>query len=546
METWTRRSILLGMGGAIGSAAFPVIGRAAQSGNFGVVVYGATPSGIMAAYAAAREGASVALVMAGAFGGMCAQGLGWSDTGKIGVVGGLCMEFFRRVARLYNPTSTSFVKNFEPHIAEQAFRAMIREAGVTTIHVATLAGVAGSARKIQSIQLTDGTVLTAQAFVDASYEGDLMAAARCACSVGRESSTRFNEPNAGFDAIPANHHVPTRDSRGNLFPIIKPYPAQARFTADRAVQCYTFRLCVSNDPANKAAFPKPPGYDADRYGFELALLASPNKDFSPAPVGHSKFDVNGNYFGGPWDWAEGNAARRRAIFTEHYNYQAGLLYFYANDPRVPSAFREQVNQYGLAKDEFVGTGNWPRQLYIREARRLSGRYVMTQGDAQTAVTKLHPVGMGSYSLDSHAPQVLEIKNGYMDYEGTFGTIETRGTTPYQIPYESLLPKEYDNLLVSVCVSASHVAYASVRMEPQYMIMGEAAGCAAALVAQRRTISIALAAEITSKVQRYGAVMAYTVTAAAKAADGAGSSSPTASSAAADAEPERAVRLDPLY
>jgi len=544
MKTWTRRSMLLGMGGAIGAAAFPVIGRAAQSGTFGVVVYGATPSGIMAAYAAAREGASVALVMAGPVGGMCAQGLGWSDTGKIGVVGGLCMEFFRRVARLYDPTSTSFVKNFTPKIAERAFVDMIRDAGVTPIHYAALAGVASAGRKIQSIQLTDGTILTAQAFVDASYEGDLMAAARCAYSVGRENSTRFNEKLAGFDAVPANHHVPTRDSRGVLFPIIKPYPAQARFSADRAVQCYTFRLCVSNDRTNKVPFPKPPGYDADRYGFELALLASPSKDFTPAPLGHGKFDVNGNYFGGPWDWSESNAARRKAIFTEHYNYQAGLLYFYANDPRVPSAFREQVNQYGLAKDEFVNTGNWPRQLYIREARRLSGRYVMTQMDTQTTVTKLHPVGMGSYSLDSHAPQVLEIKNGYMDYEGTFGTIETRGTTPYQIPYEALLPKEYDNLLVSVCVSASHVAYASVRMEPQYMIMGEAAGCAAGLVARRKTISIALAAEIPAKVRGYGAVMAYTV--AAKAAASASTGSQAASPAAEDGVPERRAGLDPLY
>lgn len=541
MKTWTRRSVLLGMGGAIGSAAFPVIGAAAQSGSFGVVVYGATPSGIMAACAAAREGVSVALVMAGPVGGMSAQGLGRSDTGKIGVVGGLCMEFFRRVAKLYNPTSTSFVKNFEPHIAERAFLTMIREAGITPIHYASLAGVSTSARKIASIQLTDGTILKALAFVDASYEGDLMAAARCAYSVGRENSTRFNEPVAGFDGVPANHHVPTRDSRGVLFPIIRPYPAQARFSADRAVQCYTFRLCVTNDKTNQVAFPKPPGYDADRYGFELALLNSPNKKFSPAPVGNNKFDVNGNCFGGSWDWAESNAQRRKAIFNDHYNYQAGLLYFYANDPRIPSRFRDQVNQYRLAKDEFVNTGNWPRQLYIREARRLSARYVMTWKDTQTAVTKLHPVGMGSYSLDSHAPQVLEIANGHMDYEGTFGTLATRATNPYQIPYESLLPKEYDNLLVSVCVGASHVVFASVRMEPQYMIMGEAAGCAAGLVAKRRTISIALATEITAKVQGYGAVMAYTAT--AKAEEGAGSA---ASSAAADAETERMIGLDPLY
>ncbi len=246
-----------------------------------------------------------------------------------------------------------------------------------------------------------------------------MAAARCSYWVGRDSSTRFNEANAGFDAVPANHHLPTRDSRGNLFPLIKPYPAQARFSADRLVQSYTFRLCLTNDRSNMVAFAKPPGYVADRFGFELALLNNPNKDFSPAPLPNNKFDLNGHYFGASADWTEGTAQRRKQIFQDHFNYQAGLLYFYAHDPRVPSAFREQVNQYGLARDEFVGTGNWPRQLYVREARRLVAKHVMLQRDTQTDVTKLHPIGMGSYSLDAHAAQVLEIKNGYMDYEGTF-------------------------------------------------------------------------------------------------------------------------------
>jgi hypothetical protein len=545
MESWTRRSVLLGMGGAIGSAAFPVIGRAAQSGSFGVVVYGATPSGIMAAYAAAREGVSVALVMAGPVGGMCAQGLGRSDTGKIGVLGGLCSEFFRRIGKYYRSTSTTIANKFEPQAAEHVFLGLIQEAGVTPIHFASIAGVVSSARKIESIQLTDGTVLKGLAFVDASYEGDLMAAARCAYWVGRDSSTRFNEANAGFDAVPANHHVPTRDARGNLFPTVKPYPAQARFTADRGLQAYTFRLCVTDDTSNMAPFLKPAGYDADRYGFELSLLRNPAYSFAPrARLPNNKYDMNGNYIGASWDWPEGNAKRRQEIFRDHYNYQAGLLYFYANDPRVRSDFREQANLFGLAKDEFVNTGNWPRQLYVREARRLSARYVMTWKDTQTDLTKLHPIGMGSYSLDSHPAQILEIQNGYMDYEGTFGTIETRSTNPYQIPYESLLPREYDNFFVAVCVGASHAVFASVRMEPQFMIMGEAAGCAAGLVAKRRTTSAALATEITSKLLSYSAVMAYT--AAAKAADDADPDSLTSRSASQDLESGLPIELSPFY
>jgi hypothetical protein len=547
MSEWTRRSVLLGIGGAIGSVAFPATGAAAQSGSFDVVVYGATPSGVIAAYAAARQGASVALVTAGAIGGMCAQGLGWSDTGKISVIGGLCMEFFRRVAKFYNPASTSFVKNFEPHAAEAAFMSFIKEAGVKLIHLATVTGVTSSGRKIEAIQLTDGTILKGSAFIDASYEGDLMAAARCLYWCGRDSSTRFNEPNAGFDAVPANHHVPTRDSRGNLFALVKPYPAQARFSADKALQCYTFRLCATNDRTNMVPFPKPAGYDPDRYGFELALLLnSPNKEFSPAPLPHNKFDVNGNYFGGSWGWPEGTAQQRKKIFQDHYNYQAGLLYFYAHDPRVPSTFQAQVNQYGLAKDEFLSTGYWPRQLYIREGRRLVAKHVMLQKDTQTELTKLHPIGMGSYSLDSHAAQVLEIKNGYMDYEGTYGGLETRGTNPYQIPYEALLPREYDNFFVSVCIGASHVAFASLRMEPQFMIMGEAAGHAAGLVAKRKTTSVAVATEMKSHLMSYGAVMKYTAAATAMTVS-LNSLAPQSASEELDSdESQRATGLDPLY
>jgi hypothetical protein len=498
----------------------------------------------MAAYAAAREGVSVALVMAGPIGGMCAQGLGWTDTGKIGVIGGLCLEFFRRVGKVYNPTSTSIVKNFEPHAAEHAFIAFINEAGVTPVHVATLSRVVTSGRNIEAIQLTDGSILRARAFVDASYEGDLMAAAGCSHWIGRDASTRFNEPNAGFDAVQANHHMPTRDSRGNLFPIIKPYPAQARFSADRAVQSYTFRLCLTNDRSNMVAFPKPPGYDADRYGFELGLLNSPSAEFTPAPLPNNKFDLNGHYFGAAQDWPQATPQRRKQIFQDHYNYQAGLLYFYAHDPRVPSTFRQQVNQYGLAKDEFTGTANWPRQLYVREARRLVAKHVMLQRDTQTEITKLHPIGMGSYSLDAHAAQVLEIKNGYMAYEGTFGTLATRATNPYQIPYEALLPREYDNFFVSVCVGASHVAFASLRMEPQYMIMGEAAGCASGLVAKRKTTSVAIATEMKSKLLSYGAVMKYGAT--AKAGDVGRLDNSVLQSAAGDLDSERVTKLDPLY
>jgi hypothetical protein len=249
-------------------------------------------------------------------------------------------------------------------------------------------------------------------------------------------------------------------------------------------------------------YPKPANYNAARYTLELSTIGK----FTPGALPNRKFDLNGDHIGASWGWPTGTYAERAAIRQDHYNYQAGLLYFLANDPRVHSHVRDQVNQYGLPKDEFVSNGGWPEQLYIREARRLRGRVVLTQKALQQRLVGSQPIGMGCYSFDAHPTQILAMGEDELDYEGTIGPHSLAELKPYQIPYKALIPKELDNLLVSVCISATHVAYSSIRMEPQYMIMGEAAGCAIGLAAQGNEPTSALATAISRILGGYGAIL----------------------------------------
>ncbi|WP_374309694.1 FAD-dependent oxidoreductase [Methylocella sp.] len=502
---FTRRGVVQGglllLGGSFGSRA-----EATTALSVDVLVYGGAAGGIMAAYAAAREGARVAIVLAGPLGGMPAQGLGWSDTGKRYVIGGLAARFFQEIGAYYGLTTP--VKNFEPQAAWAVFRKFLDEADVAIVNGAYLSDILREGRKLTAVRLTNGAVIRAKAFVDASYEGDLLALAGCSYRVGRESRAEFEEPYAGFDALPLVNPAATRNAQGRLFAALLPYPAQQeRYSADARIQSYTFRLCLSDDPANMRAFEAPAGYEADRYLFELSQV-NDTTVFRPGQLQNkTKYDLNGDYFGASWRWPLASLAERDAIWKAHRDYQAGLLHFYSTDPRVPKSFSDQVNVFGLARDEFTDNDNWPRQLYVREARRLRGHYVMTAKDCTTSVTKVHSIGMGSYSFDSHATALFAISGDTFDSEGTFGpTLDTRGTVPYEIPYESLVPVEYDNLLVSVCVSASHMAFSSIRLEPQYMIMGEAAGCAAGLIARRDVHSLDLRADVGDVLKGYGAIV----------------------------------------
>ncbi|MGI8990697.1 MAG: FAD-dependent oxidoreductase [Bryobacteraceae bacterium] len=466
--------------------------------SFDVVVYGGTAGGVATAVAAAREGARVALLEPGRhLGGMVSGGLGWTDYGKKEAIGGISLEFFERVGRHYHEPVTW---HFEPHVAERVFDEMVKESGVRLFLERRLresGGVRKRGTSIREIVMEKGDVFRAKIFADCTYEGDLMAQAKVSFTWGRESSAQYGESLAGVRGRTPYHQFTVRvspfDKAGKLLPEVDPAGPKGEVgAADRKVQAYNFRLCLTDVKANRVAFERPKNYSAGRYELLARMLeAMVEKDgrvpaldklMKPDRLPNGKTDVNNNgafstdYIGKSWAYPNASYAQREQIRQDHKEYIAGFLYFLANEPLVPADLRVEMNKWGLARDEFADTANWPRQLYVREARRMTGPFVMTQKDIQTDLTKDDPIGMGSYNSDSHNVQRVATADGAVENEGDMQV----PVTPYQIPYRVLLPKREEavNLLVPVCFSASHVAYSTVRMEPQYMILGEAAGRAA--------------------------------------------------------------------
>jgi len=462
-------------------------------------VYGGTAGGTIAAVAAAREGLSVAIVTPDKhLGGMVSGGLGWTDYGKQQVIGGYSREFFERVGRKYG---RAIEWHFEPHVAEEVFDDLVKEAGIKVFSGERLRegrGVRVSGGRLQTI-LTENARFNAKIFVDASYEGDLMAQAGVSYTFGRESSQQYGESLAGVREHTPLHQfrapVSPIDSHGKLLPEIRPRSADAVGAADKRVQAYNFRLCMTKVASNRGPWPKPAGYDPGRYELlarYLPVLETTLKrplainDVMKADIlQNGKTDTNNNgafstdYIGGSYGYPDGDYATRARIRQAHVDYIQGFLYFLATDGRVPSALSAEMKEWGLCRDEFVDAHYWPYQLYVREARRMIGEYVMSQKDIQTELTKPDAIGMGSYNSDSHNVQRRPTADGTaVENEGDMQV----PVTPYQIPYRVMVPKrnQATNLLVPVCFSATHVAYSTLRMEPQYMIIGHAAGVAAKL------------------------------------------------------------------
>jgi PhoPQ-activated pathogenicity-related protein len=466
--------------------------------QFDLVVYGGTAGGVMTAVAGAREGLKVALLEPGRhLGGMVSGGLGWTDYGKKEVIGGYSLEFFERVGKKYGQP---IEWHFEPHVAEAVFEELVKEAGVNVFlnhRLRQRAAVRKTGANVSQIVLENGAVFAGKVFADASYEGDLMAQAGVSYTWGREGMNEYGESLAGVrDQTPLHQfRVPVSplDASGTLLPEITARTSEAVGAADKRVQAYNFRLCMTRAAANRVTWPVPAHYDPSR--FELlaqylppfeAQLGRPlaiNDVMKADVVQKEKTDTNNNgafstdYIGGSYDYPEGNYATRARIRQAHVDYTQGFLYFLATDPRVPAALHAEMNEWGLCRDEFTDAANWPYQLYVREARRMIGEYVMSQKDIQAELTKPDAIGMGSYNSDSHNVQRRP------DAAGTAteneGDMQVK-VAPYQIPYRVMLPKraEAANLLVPVCFSATHVAYSTLRMEPQYMILGQAAGVAA--------------------------------------------------------------------
>lgn len=478
-----------------------------------LVIYGGTPAGLAAGIVAAREGASVVVIEPTKWiGGMVTGGLCKSDVGKEQTIGGFPREFFARAAAS-KPGSDMWYA--EPSVNLAAFKAMLKEAGVKLVTAQGLKSITKEGTKINSLTTNDGTTYTGKMFVDASYEGDLMAAAKVSYIVGRESRAQYGEPLAGYHPMQIRprsvevmesecpgiggtgpsyiHGTPTSISGvgADGKPIYGVFPADTKLKpgdADHRTQAYNFRICVTQRPEIFVPFPKPANYDASRYELLLRLIkAFPGVRFGRlfhlGLTSHGKYDLNAqglfstDYPGANFGYPDGDAATRASIWQDHIDFTQGMFWFLGHDERVPESLRKQALSWGLCKDEFADNGHWPYALYIREGRRMIGEHVMVQKDLQTDIFKEDGVGMGSFLIDCHIVQRILAEDGTVRDEGSF---QDTPALPYQIAYRSLTPKraECENLLVPVCLSASHIAYCSLRMEPVYMALGHASGLAA--------------------------------------------------------------------
>ncbi|QDT28308.1 FAD-dependent oxidoreductase [Gimesia panareensis] len=501
----------------------------AKAKEYDVVVYGGTSGAVTAAVQAKRLGKSVVIVCPDThLGGLSSGGLGWTDTGNKAVIGGLAREFYHRVWKHYQtPEAWKWQERknygdkgqgtpaidgaqrtmwiFEPHVAEAVFDEFVKEYKIPVYRDEWLdrkSGVKKAGDRIASITTLSGKTFSGKMFIDATYEGDLMATAGVSYHVGREANSVYGEewngvqtgvlhhrhhfgPNAVKEKI-SPYKVPGDPSSG-LLPRISGADPGKYGAGDKKIQAYCFRMCLTNHDANRVPFPKPEGYDPAQYELLLRIYAAGWRQtfakFDPIP--NFKTDTNNHgpmstdNIGYNYDYPEASYARRKEIIKEHETYQQGWLYFIANDPRVPAEVQSKMQKWGLAKDEFTDNGNWPHQLYIREARRMIGEFVMTENELLKKKPTPDSVGMGSYTMDSHNVQRYVTPEGYVQNEGDIG-VSTRG--PYKIAYGSLVPKkgECANLLVPVCVSSSHIAFGSIRMEPVFMILGHSAATAAAI------------------------------------------------------------------
>jgi FAD dependent oxidoreductase len=490
-----------------------------------IIIYGGTSAAVISVVQAQRMGRSVIVVSPDKhLGGLSSGGLGWTDTGDKSVIGGVSREFYQRVWQYYNqPESWKWQKQseygnrgqgisaideksrtmwiFEPHIAERVFEDFIGEHNIKVFRDEWLDrehGVEKEGNRIRSMTTLNGKTFKGKIFIDATYEGDLMATAGVSYHIGREANSVYNETYNGIQVgvLHHTHHFGKRkispyvkpgDPSSGLLQKISSLAPGKRGDGDHRVQAYNFRMCLTNHPDNRVSFTKPDGYDPNQYELLVRVLNSGwdgvFKKFDPLP--NRKTDTNNHgplstdNIGMNYDYPDASYQRRLEIIKEHETYQKGLLYFLANDPQVPDSIRNRMSEWGLAKDEFVDNENWPHQLYIREARRMIGEYVLTENDVLGKRKAPKPIGVGSYTMDSHNVQRYVTPEGFVQNEGDIGV---HPRTPYPISYDSITPKkrEFANLLVPVSISSSHIAYGSIRMEPVFMILGQSAATAASI------------------------------------------------------------------
>lgn len=518
----------------------------AETNRADVCVYGGTSGGVIAAVEAARLGKKVVLIESThRLGGMTSGGLGMTDNGSTDTIGGLSREFYQRVYQFYTkPENWRFQKRadyftwlpkiwgvdgprmeeikaaflFEPRAAKSVFDDMVKEAGVEVVLGERLdlkKGVVKDGQRITQIVMESGRVFAAKVFIDASYEGDVMAKAGVTYVVGREANSKYGETlNGTFPFTPApfakiSPYVVAGDPKSGLLPRVEPKPPAPKGSADHRVQAYNFRICLTDVPENLVPIEKPASYNPLDYEL-LARHIANMKNVRPGPRKHAAMGLRGNggdlginfelvpnrktdsncgsefgsdMFGASYDWPEGDYATRDRLFQLHKDYTLGLLWFLGHDERLPFEVRTEMQRWGLAKDEFADTGHWPHQIYVREARRMISEYVVTEHDAKSGRHAEDGIALASYPLDSHGVTLYVDEKGVLHRERGFFV---GGFSAFPISYRSLRPKpdECENLLVVSCLSSSHAAYGSVRMEPVFMMVGHAAGAAASLAIER--------------------------------------------------------------
>ncbi|QDK79842.1 FAD-dependent oxidoreductase [Spirosoma sp. KCTC 42546] len=492
----------------------PLVARTVVAQNSPVTVdicvYGGSSAGVIAAYTAKKMGKSVILIEPGRhLGGLTTGGLGYTDIGNKYAISGIARDYYRRIGKHYGKFEQWI---FEPHVAEDLFKDYVKRADVNVLYAYRLVSATKQNGSIQSITLEPSSgsggnrVIKAKMFLDCTYEGDLMAKAGVSYTVGREDNKLYGETYNGVQLLDKHqfadgvdpYKIPGKPESGLCWGI-SPAALQPIGSGNKQVQTYNFRICLTSNPANMIPITKPEGYDSTHYELLLrAIEKNPKLAFNtilkPDWMPNQKTDINNNgpfstdMIGMNYDFPEGSYQRRADIQRQHELYNKGLLYFIGHDPRMRPDIQVEMRKLGYPKDEYTDSGNWSTQMYVREARRMIGYYVMTQANCQGRNVVTDGVGMAAYTMDSHNCQRIVIEKNGLKMVKNEGDVQVGGFPPYPISYRCLIPKENEckNLLVPVCLSATHIAYGSIRMEPVFMVLAQSSAVAASMAIDGKT------------------------------------------------------------
>lgn len=505
------------------------LGILSAAEEYDIIVYGGTSGGVTAAVQAARDGRSVVLISPTAhLGGLTTSGLGWTDLGSSNILGGLSREFYHRLYLHYEDASawkwqtiesygnkgqdapafnhtTRIASVFEPKVAEKVFAQFIAEHKVTvvTARLDLKAGVIMDGARITKLRMEGGREFAGKMFVDASYEGDLLPGAGVSFTLGREPNAKYQETVSGIQVARAKKNQLPRgidpylikgDASSGLLPGVNPSAGGADGTGDGRLQAYCYRMVLTNAPENRLMIERPADYDEAEYELLFrAIEAGQNSDFYKlSPIPNRKTDSNntggistdyiGMNHGDGWNWATLNHDQREVLAARHQRWQRGLVWTLQNHPRVPANIRSRHAGWGLPADEFTDNGHWPHELYVREARRMVSDFVMTEHHCRGQAVAADPVALAAYAMDSHHTQ-RHVIDGRVSNEGD---VQLGLPGPYPVSYRSIIPKvgECENLLVPWCLSSSHMAFGSIRMEPVFMVLAQSAAIAADLALDR--------------------------------------------------------------